>query len=65
MTVEELAAWLNAAAARRRISSEQLLDELAAHFPTRPIALNALRSPEWDIPDVVISLNATSRSVTN
>jgi hypothetical protein len=33
MTVEELAAWLNAEAARRGISSEQLLDELAAHFP--------------------------------
>jgi hypothetical protein len=33
MTVEELAARLNAEAARRGISSEQLLDEVAAHFP--------------------------------
>ena len=33
MTVEELAAWLNAEAARRGISNEQLLDELAARFP--------------------------------
>jgi hypothetical protein len=35
MTVEELAARLNAEAARRGITSEQLLDELAAQFPNR------------------------------
>jgi hypothetical protein len=35
MTVEELAARLNAEAARRGISSEHLLDELAAHLPTQ------------------------------
>ena len=35
MTVEELASRLNAEAARRSISSEQLLDEHAAQFPTR------------------------------
>jgi hypothetical protein len=35
MTVEELASRLNAEAARRGISSEQLLDELAAQFPPR------------------------------
>jgi hypothetical protein len=35
MTVEELAARLNAEAARRGISSEQLLDDLAAQCPTQ------------------------------
>ena len=33
MTVSELAERLNAEAARRRITAEQLLDELAARLP--------------------------------
>jgi hypothetical protein len=35
MTVEELAARLNAEAARRGITSEELLDELATQLPNR------------------------------
>jgi len=35
ITVEEIAARLNAEAARRGLTTEQLLDELAAQAPSR------------------------------
>ncbi|MEX0847241.1 MAG: hypothetical protein WD023_05625 [Ilumatobacteraceae bacterium] len=35
ISVEELASWLNAEAARRHVTVEELLDIVAAQFPDR------------------------------